>query len=107
MLNILRYVPLDVSFRRPIIGPKLQAWNELIRRIANLQLRSQKDVFRWNLNKSELFSVQSLHVALIGNYRVPIRNFFWEIKIPLKMKIFLWYLKRRVVLTKDNLLKRN
>jgi hypothetical protein len=31
----------------------------------------------------------------------------WELKIPLKIKIFLWYLQRGVILTKDNLNKRN
>ena len=28
-------------------------------------------------------------------------------KIPLKLKIFAWYLRKGVILTKDNLVKRN
>ena len=31
----------------------------------------------------------------------------WKLKVPLKIKIFLWYLKRGVTLTEDNLIKRN
>jgi hypothetical protein len=31
----------------------------------------------------------------------------WKMKIPLKNKIFAWYLCRGVILTKDNLIKRN
>jgi len=31
----------------------------------------------------------------------------WKLKIPLKIKIFLWYLQRGVVLTKDNHAKKN
>jgi hypothetical protein len=31
----------------------------------------------------------------------------WKLKVPLKIKIFLWYLRRGVVLTKDNLAKCN
>jgi hypothetical protein len=31
---------------------------------------------------------------------------FWKAKLPLKIKIFLWYLKKWVILTKDNLSKR-
>jgi hypothetical protein len=27
----------------------------------------------------------------------------WKMKVPLRIKIFMWYLKRGVVLTKDNL----
>jgi hypothetical protein len=31
----------------------------------------------------------------------------WKMKIPLKTKVFGWYLRRGVILTKDNLAKRN
>ncbi|WVZ64235.1 hypothetical protein U9M48_013790 [Paspalum notatum var. saurae] len=31
----------------------------------------------------------------------------WKLKAPLKIKIFLWYLRKGVILTKDNLAKRN
>ena len=31
----------------------------------------------------------------------------WRLKIPLKTKIFAWYLRRGVILTKDNLIRRN
>jgi hypothetical protein len=31
----------------------------------------------------------------------------WKIKIPLKIKIFLWFLQRGVTLTKDNLARKN
>jgi hypothetical protein len=31
----------------------------------------------------------------------------WGLKVPLKIKIFLWYLQHRVILTKDNLAKHN
>jgi hypothetical protein len=31
----------------------------------------------------------------------------WKMKIPLKNKVFAWYLHRGVILTKDNLIKRN
>ena len=85
----------------------IKAWNELLLRIINVHLSSQNDIFRWKLNKPGLFSAQTFYAALIGNYRVTNKHFFWLLQIPLKVKIFLWYLKKRVVLTKDNLLKRN
>lgn len=34
------------------------------------------------------------------------KHLFWKAKLPLKIKIFLWYLKWGVILTKDNLVKR-
>jgi hypothetical protein len=51
--------------------------------------------------------VKSHYQALII---VDVPNFnkrLWKPKAPLKIKIFLWYLRRGVVLTKDNLAKRN
>ena len=37
---------------------------------------------------------------------IPKRNMIWKLRLPLKIKIFLWYLKKGVILTKDNLAKR-
>ena len=34
------------------------------------------------------------------------KNISWKLRVPLKIKIFLWYLKKGVILTKDNLAKR-
>ena len=34
-------------------------------------------------------------------------NKIWQIKVPLKLKVFAWYLRKGVILTKDNLVKRN
>jgi hypothetical protein len=30
----------------------------------------------------------------------------WRLKVQLKIKIFMWYMRKEVVLTKDNLIKR-
>jgi len=43
-----------------------------------------------------------MYAALINN-GVKVSQDLWQIKIPTRIKIFLWYLKRGVVLTKDNL----
>jgi hypothetical protein len=31
----------------------------------------------------------------------------WRMKVPLKIKVFMWYMKKEVVLTKDNIAKHN
>jgi hypothetical protein len=55
-----------------------------------------------------VFSVGSMYKALSEPIQ-PVTNikFIWKMKIPLKTKIFAWYLRRRVILTIDNLVKRN
>lgn len=97
----------NISWRRSLIGPKLVAWNELYSRIARVQLDQGEDEFTWGLTKSGKFSVKSLYQALI-KINIPNHNkVIWKLKAPLKIKVFLWYLKRGVILTKDNLAKRN
>ena len=49
---------------------------------------------------------QDMYVALINNGE-RVSQDIWQTKLPMKIKIFLWYLKRGVTLTKDNLARRN
>jgi len=55
---------------------------------------------------SGVFSVKSMYAALINN-EVRVSLDVWQTKLPMKIKIFMWYLKRGVILTKDNLARRN
>ena len=53
------------------------------------------------------FLVKSHQLGLI-NQNTPNQNKrIWKLKAPFKIKIFLWYLRRDIILTKDNLAKRN
>jgi hypothetical protein len=48
-----------------------------------------------------------MYLALINNGLVPTNNTLWKVRILLKIKIFIWYLHKGVVLTKNNLTKHN
>jgi hypothetical protein len=99
--------PLNVSFRRSLVAANLQSWHHLILRLANVHLRERADIFRWSLKHHGLFSAGSMYQAYLDSYIVPYNNYLWKIKIPLKIKVFLWLLYREALLTKDNLVKRN
>ena len=66
----------------------------------------ERDVFVWNLNATGIFTVKSMYAALINNGE-RVSQDIWQTKLPMKIKIFMWYLKRGVILTKDNLARRN
>ena len=51
--------------------------------------------------------MKSHYLALIHSDIPNLNRRLWKLKVPLKIKIFLWYLRRGVILTKDNLAKRN
>ena len=105
---VMQESPPNVAFRRDLIGPRLASWNALLERLAVVQLSQGHDEFRWNLNKNGKFSVDSMYRALVQP-EIPVDNNYkiWQMKIPLKIKVFAWYLRKGVILTKDNLVKRN
>ena len=108
--KVLGSSPPDVSFRRSLFGSRQTSWDALLLRLDSVQLSEGPDKFLWNLTKNGKFSVDSLYRALILP-EVPINikanNKLWKMKIPLKTKVFAWYLRRVVILRKDNLAKRN
>ena len=99
---------LNVSFRRGLVNTNRVAWLDLVSKVVQVHLTDDKDVFQWNLTENGLFTVRSMYSTYIQEGVPSYKSPLWKLKIPLKIKIFLWYLKKRgVTLTKDNLAKRN
>jgi hypothetical protein len=105
--EVLSTSPPNFSWSRDLIGQNLAAWNELIPRIANIVLCHERDEFKWNLHPNGKFSVKSHYLAMIHADVPKLNKDLWKLKAPLKIKIFMWYLRQGVILTKDNLAKRN
>ena len=103
--DVLGTRPLNISFRRALVGDKLRLWPELVSKIANATLIEDKDYFQWSLTRTH-FTVKSMYKDIMQAERLQVNCAIWKLKIPLiKIKIFMWYLKKGVLLTKDNLLK--
>ena len=51
--------------------------------------------------------MKSMYVDCMNGHTPFLRKYLWKLKVPLKIKIFMWFLNRKVILTKDNLAKRN
>jgi hypothetical protein len=79
----------------------------LLPRIANVELAHEQDEFHLNLHPNEKFLVKSHYQVLLHTDIPYINKLIWKVKVPLKVKIFLCYLRQGVILTKDNLGKRN
>ena len=99
--------PLQVSFRRALVDNNLLEWQNLVAQISHVDLVDEPDTFSWNITTSKLYTARSHYLHLIDT-NPPFRHKnIWKLKIPLKIKIFLWYLQKGVLLTKDNLAKKN
>ena len=91
--EVLSSNPLNVFFRRALVGDKLTEWYCLIASLVHINLNEGMDCFMWNLHKSGAFTVISMYRHLVNNGFKATQE-IWHMKIPLKIKIFMWYLKR-------------
>jgi hypothetical protein len=57
--------------------------------------------------ESGRFSVKSIYLDMLNDNTVFLRKYIWKMKVPLKIRIFMWFVYRKEILTKDNLKKRN
>jgi hypothetical protein len=105
--KVLSSSPPSISWTRQLFGSNLNAWNDLLARMEGIVLGQDPDAFYWNLTPSGKFSVKSHYVALMLRNTPNMNKDLWNLKVPLKIKIFLWFLRRGVILTKDNLAKRS
>ena len=71
-----------------------------------VRLSDEDDTFVWKLTDSGKFTVKSMYEDLMNGHTVYLHKFLWKLKLPLKIKIFMWFLSKKILLTKDNLAKR-
>ena len=96
----------SIQFRRSLVGDKWADWLHLVERLMAVSLSMEPDTVTWKLTPSGVFSVRSLYLEhMSGNTRF-LKKYLWKMKVPLKIKIFMWFLHKKVLLTKDNLLRR-
>jgi hypothetical protein len=68
-----------------------------------VMLVNEPDSFVWKLSTS----VKSIYTNLMNDDARFLIKYLWKLKNPLKIKIFMWFLNKKVLLTRDNLAKRN
>lgn len=81
-------------------------WQNIQAECAEINLQDKEDRIVWLLSSKGHFSVSSFYRALkMQNFSFP-HKFLRKVKLPLKIKIFLWLVIRKSILSKDNLIKR-
>jgi hypothetical protein len=98
---------LNIGFRRTLNGNKWDRWIDLLQRLISIELNDTEDIFKWNLATSGVFTVKSMYLDLLDGDTAFLKKYIWKMKVPLKIGIFMWFVFKKVILTKDNLIKRN
>jgi hypothetical protein len=101
--KVMSSVPLNISFRRSLVDNNIRQWLHLVPRVSNVVLVDGKYYFKWQLTKNGFFTVRSMYLDALDTHPPFQHRKIWKWKLPLKIKIFLWFLQKGVVLTKDNL----
>jgi hypothetical protein len=53
------------------------------------------------------FSVKSMYLDMLNDNTILLKKFIWKMKVPLEIKICMWFVSPQEILTKDNMIKRN
>jgi hypothetical protein len=61
----------------------------------DIHLTEERDTFTWNLTESGQFMVRYLYAKLLNGNTKFLRKYLWKIKVPLKIRIFMWFLNRK------------
>jgi hypothetical protein len=92
---VLTGYPLNIEFRRTLSDNKWEAWLHLLQRLILVNLTEDQDVFGWKLTISSLFSIKSVYADMMNGHTVFLRKYIWKIKVPLNIKIFMWFLYKK------------
>uniref|UniRef100_A0A453CBJ1 Reverse transcriptase zinc-binding domain-containing protein n=2 Tax=Aegilops tauschii subsp. strangulata TaxID=200361 RepID=A0A453CBJ1_AEGTS len=81
-----------LAFRRPFGPPEVAAWHDLLDAVAlhEPDLSQPLDRLSWRLEPSGRFSTQSLYRAIAPSPSPAIFEYIWTIRLPLKIRIFMW-----------------
>uniref|UniRef100_A0A453BYL1 Reverse transcriptase zinc-binding domain-containing protein n=1 Tax=Aegilops tauschii subsp. strangulata TaxID=200361 RepID=A0A453BYL1_AEGTS len=82
-----------LAFRRPFGPPEVAAWHELLDSVALHEpdlSQHHDDRMSWHLEPSGRFSTKSLYRAIAPSPESGVLDSIWSIRVPLKIRIFMW-----------------
>ena len=97
----------QLSFTRWFSPFLFDSWISLIDEVYAYPFANTADSISWRGGKGGRFTTKSVYDMLTYDDQGLSYKFIWKAKIPHRIKLFLWLLENQVVLTKDNMIKRN
>ena len=90
--------PLNIEFRRALTGDRWISLLKLVEKLMNVNLSDNDDVFLWRLTNTKKVTVSSMYSDSMHGHTLFLRKYLCKLKDPLKIKIFMWFLQRKVLL---------
>ena len=82
-------------------------WDDILWLNSNLPQTNHVDIIKWRWTSNGSFTVKSFDEWLaFGGVPNTEFDYLWMSKLPLKIKISIWLVRKNKILTKDNLVKK-
>jgi hypothetical protein len=95
-----------VNFKVRLHGILREQWYTLAATLNGVRLSNEPDVVVWKWASKKSFMVKSVYNHLSRGDAGPSFSKVWRSRLSEKIKIFMWLLEQKAILTKDNMLKR-
>ena len=109
-MQIEGFTSWNFHFRRNLMDREIEQLQELLHRMERLTLCSGVEDKRvWLADTSGIFSSKSAFGTLTGDQSIPVNypaKSIWNLKIPFKVKVFIWLLVLDKISVQTNLQKR-
>jgi hypothetical protein len=99
--DVLSHSLLNIAFRRTLSCTRWKLWLQLVEKLMHVQLNNDQNMFVCGFTTSGGFTVKSMYLDLLNYNTKYLRKYIWKMKVPLKIEVFMWFLHRKVILTKD------
>ena len=96
-LNFSRWLP-------PVL---FDSWLTIINEVFSYSYNNSRDLIIWKNGLKGTFSTKSAYDSITSTDSGQTFSHIWSSKIPHRIKIFMWLVENGVILTKDNMIKRN
>lgn len=95
-----------VRFRRILHGILLCEWHEIVAIIHSYTLTADPDVPLWKWDPKQQFTTSWYCFLSFRGVQVQYVILWWQVPVPLKVRVFMWLLFRNKILTKSVLKKK-
>ena len=104
--HVLAHMQSSILFRGSLVGDKWTTWLLMVERLMSVSISMEPDSYVRKLTPFGVFSVKSLYMEHMNGTTWFYKKYLCKLKVPLNIKLVMWFLNRKLLLTTDNLLKR-
>ena len=72
--------PLNIGFRRALVGNKWDMWYHLCIRLMDITLMDVPDSFHCNLTRNDTFAVKSMYEDRMNGHTRYLQTYLWKLK---------------------------